>query len=176
MSIQGLVLNERPYFNEPRMGTGPGPGAHIRWAKVAQEYDEDKFVLTHKITHQLLRRPPKNFEALVAEHFRQRASVILRACVAYAGGRVAVGDYKEGHANGAGSVRKVRKKFRKSVELLYPQLFDGFRSNGACLEGLAENLKVEVPKTPPSVQKEGNDSGIVGWIFEKLKNILGCGS
>lgn len=69
----------------------------------------------------------------------------LRECVAYASGRVAVGDYNEGHANGAGSVRKVRKKFRKSVELLYPQLFEGFGSNGACLEGLAENLKVEVP-------------------------------
>ncbi|KAM1304217.1 hypothetical protein ACFX2F_021914 [Malus domestica] len=117
--------------------------------------------------------PPKNFEALVSKHLRQKANVILRVCVAYANGRMAVGYYNEGHANGAGLARKVRKKFRKSVKLLYPQLFEGFRSNGACLEGLAENLKVKVPKTPPSVQKDGNESGIVGWVIEKLKKYFG---
>ncbi|KAM0962550.1 hypothetical protein ACFX13_022080 [Malus domestica] len=106
----------------------------------------------------LPQRPPKNFEALVDEHLRQRESVILRACVAYVSVsvRVAVGYYNEGHANGAGSARKVRKKFRKSVKLLYPQLFEGFRSNGACLEGLAENLKVKNKKKVTSKKKAGS--------------------
>ncbi|KAM0962552.1 hypothetical protein ACFX13_022081 [Malus domestica] len=186
VSIQGLVLNEKPFFNEP--GTGIfGRG----WLEnTAQAYGENAFLLTHKTTHILLRRPPKHFRAFVAEHFRQRAGAILRACIAYANGLVAVGEYKEkeeGQQNGAVSVIKVRQSFREALEKLYVELYKDFKWNGDSLVGLPELLKVEVAKTTPSAlkveaakttpspRKKGSSGSIVGRVFRKLKKVLGLG-
>ncbi|XP_068327540.1 putative ubiquitin-conjugating enzyme E2 38 [Pyrus communis] len=175
VSIQGLVLNEKPYFNEP----GTGIFGRGRLENTAQAYGENAFLLTHKTTHILLRRPPKHFRAFVAEHFRQRAGVILRACIAYAKGLVAVGEYKEeeeeGHQNGAVSVIKVRRSFREPLEKLYAELYKDFKWNGDSLVGLPELLKVEAAKTTPSARKEGSSGSIVGRVFRKLKKVLGLG-
>ena len=56
VSIQALILNARPYFNEPgyesRSGTASGE-------RDSEKYNEDAFVLSLKTMHYTIRGPPK---------------------------------------------------------------------------------------------------------------------
>ncbi|XP_058773638.1 putative ubiquitin-conjugating enzyme E2 38 [Vicia villosa] len=83
VSIQGLILNSKPYFNEPEyedsMGTPDGE-------MDAQEYNQSTFILSLRTMTYTIRKPPKNFEDLVAGHFYSRAHDILASCKAYTGG------------------------------------------------------------------------------------------
>ncbi|XP_024196279.1 putative ubiquitin-conjugating enzyme E2 38 [Rosa chinensis] len=126
VSIQALVLNDKPYFNEP------GTGFFNRWFGMKDEsqiYSGDAFISTCKSTLYLLRNPPKNFEAFTADHFRGRASGILRACKAYA----KVGYYSKETEASPSSVYLVKhsRKFKESMEQLYPQLVEAFKKNEA---------------------------------------------
>ncbi|KAK9152757.1 hypothetical protein Sjap_000237 [Stephania japonica] len=92
LSIQALVLNAKPYFNEPGYELMAGKEEGERRAR---DYNENTFILSCKTMMYNLRRPPKalisfgiqyflqNFEALVAEHFREQAHAILISCKAY---------------------------------------------------------------------------------------------
>ncbi|KAF3451163.1 hypothetical protein FNV43_RR07255 [Rhamnella rubrinervis] len=77
LSLQALVLNEKPYFNEAgydqQMGRAEGE-------KNSVSYNENAFLMTCKSMLYLLRKPPKHYEALVEEHFSQRSQYILMAC------------------------------------------------------------------------------------------------
>ncbi|XP_021807907.1 putative ubiquitin-conjugating enzyme E2 38 [Prunus avium] len=163
VSIQGLVLNKEPYFNEPGAGNRFG-------CEASRAYNEKVFVLTCKTTLYLLRRAPLNFKAFTAAFYRQRGGVILRACKAYANGRVVVGHYKDEDAVVA--VTKVKRKFVASMVELYPQLFKAFQGTGASMEGLLEHLKVETRYPAPSKPR---GKCIVKRAFDKLKTILGLG-
>ncbi|KAK1276413.1 putative ubiquitin-conjugating enzyme E2 25 [Acorus gramineus] len=83
VSLQALVLNAKPYFNEP---------GYSRWANTRDgelkslAYNDDKFILSLKTMQYTLRSPPKHFEDLVAMHFRGRRHAILSACQAYING------------------------------------------------------------------------------------------
>ncbi|XP_050374717.1 LOW QUALITY PROTEIN: probable ubiquitin-conjugating enzyme E2 25 [Argentina anserina] len=90
VSIQGLVLNEKPFYNEPCR-------LRIFQEAKSRRYNEDRnaFITTCKMTIYLLRKPPNNFELFTVEHFRQRANRILRACDAYANSRVGVSYYRD---------------------------------------------------------------------------------
>lgn len=96
--------------------------------------------------------------------------MILRACRAYANGRVVVGHYKDEDAGVA--VTKVKRKFVASMVELYPQLFNAFQGTGASLEGLLEHLKVET-RYPAPAKPRGKC--IVKRAFDRLKTILGLG-
>nr|GLL23585.1 probable ubiquitin-conjugating enzyme E2 23 isoform X1 [Ipomoea trifida] len=80
VSLQGLVLNARPYFNEAgydkQIGTAEGE-------KNSLSYNENTFLLNCKTMMYLMRKPLKDFEELVKEHFRRRGYYILKACDAY---------------------------------------------------------------------------------------------
>ncbi|KAI3814082.1 hypothetical protein L1987_18827 [Smallanthus sonchifolius] len=80
VSLQGLVLNSKPYFNEAgydkQVGTPEGE-------KNSFSYNENTFLLNCKTIMHLIRRPPKDFEDLVKEHFQERGYYILKACDAY---------------------------------------------------------------------------------------------
>lgn len=80
LSLQALVLNERPYFNEAgydkQLGRAEGEKNSI-------SYNENAFLVSCKSMVYLLRKPPKHFEALVNEHFKTRGRHILSACEAY---------------------------------------------------------------------------------------------
>ncbi|KAK7348054.1 hypothetical protein VNO80_22603 [Phaseolus coccineus] len=70
------------------------------------------------------KRPPRNFEALVGDHFRRRAFSILAACGEYASGRVGVGYY------GCDLRFPMVQVSRSSIErmvVLYPRLLEAFR-------------------------------------------------
>ncbi|XP_076893998.1 putative ubiquitin-conjugating enzyme E2 38 [Bidens hawaiensis] len=80
VSIQGLILNEKPYFNEPAYERSRGT---VNGEKLALEYDQRTLVYSLKTMVYSMRKPPKHFEDLVIGHFRNRASDILTACRDY---------------------------------------------------------------------------------------------
>ncbi|KAI3927191.1 hypothetical protein MKW92_013529 [Papaver armeniacum] len=80
LSIQALVLNEKPYFNEPGYEFEAGT---VQGEKLAQEYNEDTFILSCRTMQYTLKNPPKHFEEYVVGHFRGRAQTILATCKAY---------------------------------------------------------------------------------------------
>ncbi|GKE45666.1 probable ubiquitin-conjugating enzyme E2 25 isoform X2, partial [Tanacetum coccineum] len=90
VSILGLILNTKPYFNDPgyedSSGTGPGK-------KSALDYNENTLILSLKTMVYTMRKQPKYFEDLVVGHFRHRD--ILMACKAYTEG-VQVGSLVRG--------------------------------------------------------------------------------
>lgn len=85
VSIQGLVLNDKPYFNEPGYKSSAKTTAG---EKNSLAYNQTVFVLSCKTMLYSLRKPPKHFEALISRHFHEREHAILDACSAYMSGRV----------------------------------------------------------------------------------------
>ncbi|XP_022981285.1 probable ubiquitin-conjugating enzyme E2 25 [Cucurbita maxima] len=83
VSIQGLILNTKPYFNEP--GYEYQNGSAMGEDK-SQRYNEDTFLLSIKTMVYNIRRPPKHFEDFVRGHFFKRGHDILVACKAYTDG------------------------------------------------------------------------------------------
>ncbi|WRX29723.1 Ubiquitin-conjugating enzyme E2 - like 10 [Theobroma cacao] len=83
VSIQALILNQKPYFNEPgwahHCGTPKGES-------LSRQYNEETFILSLKTMTYSMRRPPKHFEDFVVGHFYKRAHDILVACKAYMDG------------------------------------------------------------------------------------------
>ncbi|XP_057727562.1 probable ubiquitin-conjugating enzyme E2 25 isoform X2 [Arachis stenosperma] len=80
VSIQGLILNTKPYFNEP--GYAHMSGSANGETKSLQ-YNEDTFILSLRTMMYMMKRPPKHFENFVTGHFYSRAHDILVACKAY---------------------------------------------------------------------------------------------
>ncbi|XP_047051824.1 probable ubiquitin-conjugating enzyme E2 23 [Lolium rigidum] len=80
VSIQGLVLNDQPYYNEPTYETLVGTLAGRR---NALPYGENAFLLNLRTMIYLLRRPPQGFEEFVKDHFRRRGRFVLATCVAW---------------------------------------------------------------------------------------------
>nr|CAD1844552.1 unnamed protein product [Ananas comosus var. bracteatus] len=83
VSLQGLVLNSKPYFNEPgyekQIGSSEGE-------KNSLSFNENTYLMSLRSMLYLLRRPPMHFEDFVKDHFRKRGLYILKACEAYLGG------------------------------------------------------------------------------------------
>ncbi|GAB2284521.1 Probable ubiquitin-conjugating enzyme E2 25 [Dionaea muscipula] len=92
VSIQGLILNSKPYFNEPgyeaRMGT-------LNGERSSYQYTEATFLKSLKTMLYTMRRPPKHFEDLVVGHFFKHAHDIMAACKAYMRGGTLVGTFGE---------------------------------------------------------------------------------
>ncbi|KAL8145005.1 hypothetical protein AgCh_003283 [Apium graveolens] len=83
VSIQGLILNAKPYFNEPAYaGLSGSPQGEIS----SHHYNESTFIFSLKTVVCTLRNKPKHFEDFVVGHFFKRASDILVACKAYMDG------------------------------------------------------------------------------------------
>ncbi|XP_022717116.1 probable ubiquitin-conjugating enzyme E2 26 isoform X2 [Durio zibethinus] len=112
VSIQALILNQKPYFNEPGWAHHSGtPKGEL----LSRQYNEDTFILSLKTMIYSMRRPPKHFEDFVVGHFYRRANDILVACKAYMDGaqvgclvRGGVQDVDEGD-------KSCSQKFKDSV-------------------------------------------------------------
>jgi ubiquitin-conjugating enzyme E2 O len=80
VSIQGLVLNDQPYYNEAGymkyVGTPEG-------RRNALPYCENAYLLTLRTMLYLLRKPPQGFEEFVKDHFRHQGRFVLETCEAY---------------------------------------------------------------------------------------------
>ncbi|XP_059284068.1 putative ubiquitin-conjugating enzyme E2 38 [Lycium ferocissimum] len=128
VSIQALILNAKPFFNEPGYEASyPGPEGERR----SKAYNEDVFVLSLKTMTYTLRRPPKHFEDLVIGHFRCHAADILSACKAYING-APVGSVVKGMVQGASATEERSSTiFRESVSRMLNGLISLFTKNGA---------------------------------------------
>lgn len=128
VSIQALILNAKPFFNEPGYESSyPGPEGEKR----SRAYNEDVFVLSLKTMTYTLRRPPKHFEDLVIGHFRCHAVDVLSACKAYLEGAT-VGSVVEGIVQGASTTEdRSSTIFRESVSRMMNGLISLFTKNGA---------------------------------------------
>ncbi|CAO2186351.1 unnamed protein product [Urochloa humidicola] len=123
VSIQGLVLNDKPYFNEP--GNKNSAKTTVG-EKNPLAYNQTAFVLSCKTMVYSLRKPPKHFETLVARHFHERERAILDACNAYMSGAVV------GSSAGSGAryaCDKCFADFKKSLTLYTEQLRTEFAAN-----------------------------------------------
>ncbi|KAK9287650.1 hypothetical protein L1049_016087 [Liquidambar formosana] len=171
ISIQGLVLNEKPYYNEPGLGGWPG---RAFLEKNSRAYNEDVFVLSCKTMLFLLRRPPKNFEGFVAEHFGKRGDAILRACKAYTDGRMRVGYHTDDGSSRKLATIKVSTKFKASMEGLYPELVVAFTKNGASLGNFVEQVEVKcetvsLDPSPKGIEKKTVSLEQPPKVIEKKK-------
>uniref|UniRef100_A0A1J3I314 E2 ubiquitin-conjugating enzyme n=1 Tax=Noccaea caerulescens TaxID=107243 RepID=A0A1J3I314_NOCCA len=83
VSIQALILNEKPYFNEPGYERTAGSAQGEAQSK---HYSENTFLLSLKTMVYTMRRPPKYFENFAYGHFYSCAHDFLKACDAYRNG------------------------------------------------------------------------------------------
>ncbi|XP_058754820.1 putative ubiquitin-conjugating enzyme E2 38 [Vicia villosa] len=128
VSIQGLILNTQPYFNEPGYEHSRGtPKGETQ----ARQYNENTFILSLRTMMYTIRKPPKNFEDLVAGHFYSRAHDILKSCIAYKKG-VQVGcSVKGGVQDVDGSKgKKCLAKFKSGLVECMPSLIKEFENVG----------------------------------------------
>ncbi|KAL9257529.1 putative ubiquitin-conjugating enzyme E2 24 [Drosera capensis] len=126
VSLQALVLNEKPYFNEAGYDELLG---RIEGEKNSVSYNENALLVTCKSMLYLLRNPPKHFEGFVLEHFKNRAGQILFACKAYMDDDAPIG-YAE--ANGTSDMPATRNStgFKIMLAKLLPMLVEAFSHKG----------------------------------------------
>lgn len=123
----------------------------------------------------LLRRPPKNFEALVEGHFRDRARSILSACKVYLNGRAKIGFYRS-ESESESACLVVSENFKKGMKALYPELWRQFSLTGADLGNYVEPEEVkvkEVKKTASEEKGKGKGKKKSGGALWKLLKVLG---
>ncbi|XP_027363350.1 probable ubiquitin-conjugating enzyme E2 24 [Abrus precatorius] len=137
LSLQALVLNEKPYFNEAgydqQIGRAEGERNSV-------SYNENAFLVTCKSMLYLLRKPPKHFEALVEEHFRQRSKHILLACKAYLE-RAPIGCAFEGGKTEHENQKGTSTGFKIMLAKLFPKLVEAFSDKGIDCSQFAEMQK-----------------------------------
>ncbi|KAL5730378.1 (E3-independent) E2 ubiquitin-conjugating enzyme [Ranunculus cassubicifolius] len=123
LSLQALVLNDRPYFNEAGYDTQIGKADG---EKNSVTYNENAFLLSCKSMLYISAKPPKHFEELVEQHFRRRSHSILLACNAYMDGApvgCAIGSGAEGQQSSSTG-------FKIMLAKLFPKLVSGFTDKG----------------------------------------------
>lgn len=150
VSIQGLILNTNPYFNEPGYAnTNGSPYGEKR----SLQYNENTLILSLKTMVYTMNKPPKNFEDLVIGHFCTRVRDILMACKAYTEGvpvgclvRGGVQDVDEGGKSSSA-------QFKNDVASYVKVLIAAFKKIGAKeadeFIGLTEKIHRSAPTPPP---------------------------
>ncbi|CAK7323995.1 unnamed protein product, partial [Dovyalis caffra] len=129
VSIQALILNSKPFFNEPGYESSyVGAEGDNR----SKKYNEEVFILSLKTMMYTLRRPPKHFEDLVIGHFHIYAHDILVACKAYADGAI-VGSVtvKDGAADVNRADKSSSGEFRATVKKMINALITNFTRFGS---------------------------------------------
>ncbi|XVF00857.1 hypothetical protein REPUB_Repub04eG0038100 [Reevesia pubescens] len=128
VSLQGLVLNSRPYFNEAgydkQVGTAEGE-------KNSLAYNENAFLLNCKSMMYLMRKPPKVFEELVRDHFRRRGYFILKACDAYMKGYLIGSLTKDASFSDANNANSTSVGFKLMLGKIVPKLLLALNEVGA---------------------------------------------
>ncbi|QCE08708.1 ubiquitin-conjugating enzyme E2 O [Vigna unguiculata] len=131
VSLQGLVLNSKPYFNEAgydkQIGTAEGE-------KNSLSYNENTFLLNCKTMMYLMRKPPKDFEVLVKEHFRRRGHNILKACDAYMKGCLIGSLTRDASVSEKSGQNSTSVGFKLMLAKIVPKLFSSLSEVGADCE------------------------------------------
>ncbi|XP_068638745.1 probable ubiquitin-conjugating enzyme E2 24 isoform X2 [Aristolochia californica] len=126
LSLQALVLNEKPYFNEAGYDRQIG---RAEGEKNSTTYNENAFLLSIKSMLYLLRNPPKHFEALVNQHFSNCSQSILLACKAYMNGAAVGRPFLPIEANGE-DPSSSSTGFRIMLAKLFPILVSALGEKG----------------------------------------------
>lgn len=122
VSIQGLVLKSRPYFNEPFLSPWNS-------TRRSNRYNENAFILSCTTMQKIIKRPPQNFESFVVEHFRQRAAPLIQAIDHYRQGRVAVGELGMKSPSSLASKVTVSANFKIDLDRIRGQLEQALASH-----------------------------------------------
>lgn len=128
VSLQGLVLNSKPYFNEAgydkQVGTAEGE-------KNSLSYNENTFLLNCKSMMYLMRRPPKDFEDLIKDHFKRRGYYICKACDAYMKGYLIGSLTKDASPINDNNANATSVGFKLMLAKIVPKLFTALKDVGA---------------------------------------------
>ncbi|XP_058764510.1 probable ubiquitin-conjugating enzyme E2 23 [Vicia villosa] len=131
VSLQGLVLNSKPYFNEAgydkQTGTAEGE-------KNSLSYNENTFLLNCKTMMYLIRKPPKDFEVLIKAHFKRRGHYILKACDAYMKGYLIGSLNRDASVSNNSSPNSTSVGFKLMLAKIVPKLFLALSEVGADCE------------------------------------------
>lgn len=128
VSIQALILNAEPFFNEPGYEkTYKGQEGRKR----SKEYSEDIFIKSLKKMMYTIRNPPQHFEDLVSGHFRVRAYDIIRACKAYVDGAEVACCVKKWLEEGDNAPKPGSPNFKAEVAKMMKPLIKYFINNGS---------------------------------------------
>ncbi|KAF5728312.1 Ubiquitin-conjugating enzyme 25 putative isoform 1 [Tripterygium wilfordii] len=128
VSIQALILNQKPFFNEP--GWAPLSGSENGEMR-SQQYNEDTFILSLRTMIYTMRRPPKHFEDFVRGHFYKCAHDILVACKAYMDGAQVGCLVKGGVQDVDEGDKSCSDKFKGSLPGFIEMLVGEFKKTGA---------------------------------------------
>lgn len=126
LSLQALVLNEKPYFNEAGYDKQVG---RAEGEKNSVNYNESAFLLSSKSMLYILHKPPKHFEELVKEHFSKRSRFILSACKAYMEGAPVGCAFEEEEDEGE-NAKGSSTGFKIMLGKLFPKLVEAFSEKG----------------------------------------------
>ncbi|KAI9187417.1 hypothetical protein LWI28_027905 [Acer negundo] len=150
VSIQALILNQKPYFNEPGYASSNGT-AHGE--NSSQRYNENTFILSLKTMVYTVRRPPKYFKEFVVGHFYKCARDIVTACKAYMDG-AQVGCLVKGGVQDVDEGDKSSSEgFKNSLRGYVDMLVKEFKQIGV---KNCENI-LALPKRGPRGVKDGED-------------------
>lgn len=159
LSLQALVLNEKPYFNEAGYDEEIGK---VGAEKNSITYNENAYLQSCKSIIYTLRRPPKvytsllsslfhnqlgscclwnhpvelfrfelqHFKAFVEEHFAKRSHQILMASKAYLEGAAEVGHAFERETAAGEAARSCSAGFKIMLAKLIPELISAFGEMG----------------------------------------------
>ncbi|KAJ0865578.1 putative ubiquitin-conjugating enzyme E2, ubiquitin-conjugating enzyme/RWD [Helianthus annuus] len=128
VSIQGLILNAKPYFNEPGYANSSGS---VHGEQSSLHYNENTLILSLKTMVYTMKKPPKYFEDLVIGHFQHHVRDILMACKAYTEG-VQVGCVVKGGLQKVGEGNNsCSAKFKHDVASYVKTLVAAFERIGA---------------------------------------------
>jgi ubiquitin-conjugating enzyme E2 O len=135
LSLQALVLNEKPYFNEAgydlQIGT---PEAE----KNSMSYNENAFLVSCRSLLYLIRRPPKHFEELVKEHINGRGKHILLACKAYMEGSPVGSAFEVVKVKNQESITGSSMGFKIMIRKIFPKLVEAFFAMGTDCSQLSD--------------------------------------
>lgn len=127
VSIQGLILNTEPFFNEPGYeGMKGSPSGETK----SKKYNEDTFILSLRTMVYTMKRPTKYFEDFVVGHFRSHAHDILAACKAYMDG-AQVGCLVKGLVQDVNGNKSCSQVFKTSLAGFLPTLVKELTQIGA---------------------------------------------
>ncbi|CAA7029130.1 unnamed protein product [Microthlaspi erraticum] len=182
VSIQALILNEKPYFNEPGYERTAGSAQGEAQSK---NYSENTFLLSMKTMVYNMRRPPKYFEFFAYGHFFSCAHDFLKACDAYRNGalvgskvvkavdkdgsKVKAGDEEEAVVVEKSSSESCSPKFRKDVTTFVETvLLNEFILLG--VKGLEPEEEEENPSETNNIVAESSSVKISGSKRDRVSS------
>uniref|UniRef100_A0ACD5VJG4 Uncharacterized protein n=1 Tax=Avena sativa TaxID=4498 RepID=A0ACD5VJG4_AVESA len=144
VSLQGLVLNEKPYFNEAGYEKQVGT---VEGEKNALPYNENTYLLSLKSMLYILRRPPMHFEDFVKNHFCKRGHYILKACEAYLQGDVVGTLNDDACSTERNKEYSCSMGFKLALGKILPRLITALKDMGADCNQYEHLGKTEAGKT-----------------------------